>query len=106
MNKTTTAKTFKSRRAAQLAMTKAEKAYVAAIAEDRAALSNWVATPCNVPERVEAADARRNAALVGIKLACEHAQAIYSQAFKQGFFVRSWHFGCNPTRDLIAANID
>ena len=33
-------------------------------------------------------------------------RAIYDQATAQGFWISSWHFGCNPTRDLIAANMD
>lgn len=33
-------------------------------------------------------------------------EAIYNQAKAQGFWIRSWHFGTNPTRDLIAANMD
>lgn len=32
--------------------------------------------------------------------------AIYDQATAQGFWIKSWHFGHNPTRDLIAANMD
>lgn len=31
---------------------------------------------------------------------------IYTTATAQGFWISSWHFGCNPTRDLIAANMD
>lgn len=40
----------------------------------------------------------------------EVMRAIYNQATAQGFFLSSfgarWHFGHNPTRDLIAANMD
>lgn len=33
-------------------------------------------------------------------------RGVWERAQGQGFYIRSWHFGCNPTRDLIAANMD
>lgn len=33
-------------------------------------------------------------------------KAVYEQAIAQGFWVNSYHLGHNPTRDLIAANMD
>lgn len=93
--------TFKSDRAAKMAMTKAEKAYVAArsaVASARHAY--W--TPADERPTAETV-AELEAASTK---ACEHAEAVYAAAHAQGFWVRSWHFGHNPTRDLIAANMD
>lgn len=93
--------TFKSDRAAKMAMTKAEKAYVAArsaVASARHAY--W--TPADERPTAEAL-AELEAASTK---ACEHAEAVYAAARAQGFWVRSWHFGHNPTRDLISANMD
>lgn len=52
------------------------------------------------------ADRPRKAAEAAKDAAWAYAKAVYDQARAQGFYVRSWHFGVNPTRDLIAANID
>lgn len=48
---------------------------------------------------LRAAEAKRHAAWDAMK-------AIYDAADAQKIFIKSWHFGCNPTRDLIAANMD
>jgi len=89
---------FKSERAAKIAMTKAEKAYSAAMQ----AVSILRCQPVNVDSSQEwdAARATENAAF-------DLGSAVYAQAKRQGFYVRSWYFSdCNPTRDLIHANRD
>ncbi len=92
--------TFKSRRAAQIHMTRAERAYVdAMVASNCAYLTAMQAGHPSPLTYCEEMQARRDEA-------CDKAVAIYRAAIQQGFWVRSWHFGSNPTRDLIAANID
>ncbi len=93
-------KAFKSERAAKMAMTKAEKAYVEALGVAGRAYRDAMGMPGVDPieywrEKEALRDQPYKAAL-----------AVYEQAKSQGFWVRSWHFGYNPTRDLIAANID
>ena len=92
---------FKSRRAAQMAMTKAEKAYVAARQVAACAYQEGMANPnCDDPlayhdEMKLVADA-----------AWKKGHEVYTAAVEQGWYLKSWHFGSNPTRDLIAMNID
>lgn len=93
-------KPFKSNLAAKQAMTKAEKAYVdarcAANCAYRDAMEMEGVNPSEYHQQKQAeCDA-----------AWDYAQAVYDQAKAQGFWVKSWHFGSNPTRDLIAANMD
>ena len=93
-------KPFKSERAAKIAMTKAEKAYTDAMIASNCAYRDAMNSD-NV-DPIAASDAA-NAARV---TAYEFGAAVYAQAKSQNFYVRSWHFGENATRDLIAANID
>lgn len=90
---------FKSERAAKLAMTKANKAYDEAI-QARNAYSN---EPGGWNEE-------RFAGLRKLEQkmseAYEAGKKVYDAARAQGFWVHSYHFGHNPTRDLIAANMD
>ncbi len=92
-------KPFKSERAAKIAMTKAERAYIETPGSSSAyrdAMNTPGADP--VEESRKAEDAR--------KAAYEHMSAVYENAKASGFYVRSWYFGTNATRDLIAANMD
>lgn len=93
--------TFKSERAAKMAYTKAEKAWEA----KRAAVNSqtyefrkdgWNSERFAIVRALEAeAEVARDA-----------AQTVYNAARAQGFYVRSYYFSVNPTRDLIAANMD
>jgi hypothetical protein len=93
-----TVKPFASARAAKMAMSKAEKAYSAALnARNVAKCGPWT----------EAREAAVNAAEAEVQAAAAMGRAVYAQARAQGFWVDSWHFAdVNPTRDLITANID
>ncbi len=85
--------TFKSRHAAILAVRKAEKAYAAA----RSAFA--LARGSDMGEWTRLRLAMEEAGAAG----CE----IWFAANAQGFWVKSWDFqASNPTRDLIAANMD
>lgn len=95
--------TFKSDRAAKMAMTKAEKAYVAMRDARQEAQHAYWRDATNDRSKTEEALASAEAAYTK---AVDHAEAVYAGARAQGFWVRSWHFGYNPTRDLIAANMD
>ena len=95
--------TFKSDRAAKMAMTKAEKAYVATRdARHDAQHAYW---RDGSSDRSKTAEALAEAEAAYTK-ALDHAEAVYAGAKAQGFWVRSWHFGPNTTRDLIQANMD
>lgn len=95
--------TFKSDRAAKMAMTKAEKAYVATRnARHDAQHAYWRDATSS---RDKSAEALAEAEAAYTK-ALDHAENVYASARAQGFWVRSWHFGHNPTRDLISANMD
>lgn len=94
-------KKFKSERAAKVAYKKAENAAKEA---DRA-------TSVHVQEArrtgygdEETTDIRRLESAA--QRLWDEAHAIYKSAREQGFFVYSYHFGYNATRDLIRANID
>lgn len=92
--------TFKSRRAAQIHMTKAERAYVEAMVRANCAYHTAIEAGHEDPLAYhDAMQDERSAAW-------QRANAIYQAASEQGFWVRSWHFGSNPTRDLIHANMD
>lgn len=93
-------KPFKSERAAKIAMTKAEKAYMVTLGKAGSAYCDAMNTPGADPiEESRKAEAARTAAY-------EHGEAVYESAKASGFYVRSWYFGPNVTRDLIAANMD
>ena len=93
-------KPFKSERAAKMAMTKAEKAYEAAmLASNRAYREAMEMDGVDPSEYHAQKQAERDAAW-------EVMQGVYSQAQAQKFWVKSWYCGSNPTRDLIAANMD
>jgi hypothetical protein len=101
---------FKSERAAKVAYTKAEKAWEAKRSE------GWRArdTIRETMRTVGRMDSDEYNTLKATYERCEEEaktlfasmRAVYEQATKQKFYVRSWHFGANPTRDLIAANMD
>jgi hypothetical protein len=94
-------KPFKSQRAAQMMMTKVEKAYGEACGRSGSAYRD--AMQMDGVDPMKAHDDARIAREAAWELGC----AVYAQAKTQGFWVRSWHFSdCNPTRDLIAANMD
>ena len=103
-------KTFKSERAAKTAYTKAENAWEAKRSEGWAArdtIRETMRTIGSMPSaEYEALEATRIRCEGEAKVLFEEMRAVYDQATAQGFYVKSWHFGCNPTRDLIAANID
>lgn len=91
---------FKSQRAAQMAMTKAEKAYTNACRAANVAYRDAMASDADPM-------AAHDAAVKARSEAWDHGAAVYSAAKTQGYWVLSWHFSdSNPTRDLIAANID
>lgn len=91
---------FKSQRAAQMAMNKAEKAYTNACRAANVAYRDAMASDADPM-------AAHDAAVKARSEAWDHGAAVYSAAKAQGHFVFSWHFSdSNPTRDLIAANID
>ncbi len=102
------AMTFKSELAAKMAYKKAEKAALATrtVAQfvDQAANAAlpWDGTEKRAAER----EAFMKAIIAADVSAWAHARCIYDAARAQGFWIKSWHFGYNATRDLIAANID
>ena len=103
-------KTFKSERAAKMAYTKALTAFDAKEDEGRKARDTYRETmrlvgsmPTEEYEALRAIEVRCEAEAKGL---FEVMRAVYHQATEQGFYIRSWHFGTNPTRDLIAANMD
>lgn len=105
MTKTPAIKPFKSDRAAKMAMTKAERAYNEAQTATGGYYGRCVQDPNNHQTTEEIlADLRKLEALRD--QAHDYAAAVYEQARSQGFWVKSWCFGYNPTRDLIHANID
>lgn len=103
-------KTFKSERAAKMAYTKAENAWKAK--RDEASAAKWkVRDTMREQGSMDSAEYDR---LTALEKSCEEEakalfdvmRAVYEQATAQKFFVSAWHFGTNPTRDLIAANMD
>lgn len=96
-----TAAPFKSDRAAKLAFRKAEKAYYAARDAYNAVLHKSRETGWD-DEKFETLRKADEA----MKAAADHAEAVYKKVLREGFWVKSWEFGNNPTRDLIAANMD
>lgn len=111
MSKTnTTPAPFKSDRAAKMAYTKAENAWTAKRNEGLTARDTYRETfrQCGSMDSVqyEALKATEERCEKEADALFESMRAIYDRAKAQGIFVRSWHFGTNPTRDLITANID
>lgn len=110
MNSATKPVPFKSERAAKSAYTKAERAWMAKGNEGATARD----TIRETMRTVGSMDSAEYEALKATETRCEEEarvmfaamEAIYVQATAQGFYVKSWHFGHNPTRDLIAANMD
>jgi hypothetical protein len=106
----TTLKQFKSERAAKQAYTRAENAWEAKRTEGFQALN----TIRETMRRVMSMDTAEYESLTATHERCEKEalvlfevmRAVYDAAKGQGFWIKSWHFGHNPTRDLIAANID
>lgn len=97
---TSNALTFKSRRAAQIAMTKAERLYENAMVLCNGAYQRGMQIEGVDPlAYFESMRANRDAAF-------DNGAAIYAAARAHGFYVRCYFFGPNTTRDLIAANMD
>ena len=96
-----TVKPFKSARAAKLAMTKAENAYKAALA----AFGNKFREISSRPDH-DAWSKEYEAAKSVLEDARLMGNAVYAQAQAQRFYVKTWYFGSNPTRDLIRDNMD
>ena len=91
---------FKSQRSAQMAMTKAERAYTDACRKANVAYRDAMASDADPMVAHDAAVKARAEAW-------DRGSSVYAAAKSQGHWVRSWHFSdSNPTRDLIAANID
>ena len=92
---------FKSVRAAQIAMTKAERAMDAAsqaqrVKEDaRRDCADW---ETHAAELVLVEDAAH--------IARAYAFALYMAARAQEFYVKSWAFNYNPSRELAQNNVD
>lgn len=101
----TTIKPFKSERAAKMAYTKAEKAWEAARSKTCNYYGRTIQDPNNTKDSSEIfADLRVLEAQADALF--EEMREVYCQARSQNFWVKSWHFGCNVTRDLIQANMD
>lgn len=83
---------FISKRAAQIAMTKAEKAYKSAIS----AFYDSLRRGDGLYDKLQA----------DIETARLHGVEVYDSARAQGFYVQSYHFGYNATRELISDNVD
>lgn len=94
-------KQFKSERAAKMAYTKAEKAWEAA--RGATARQTHEFNPGGWNEERFAVIRELRAKEVPL---FEAMRAIYEQATAQKFYIRTWHFGVNPTRDLVSANMD
>lgn len=101
----TTIKPFKSERAAKMAMTKAERAYVDARGKANGHYGRCVTDPNNTKPWEEIRE-EEHALIAEADRLYDIAKATYDMARSQNFWVKSWHFGCNPTRDLIRANMD
>ncbi len=92
---------FRTGRSALLAMGKAEKAYEAAYAAECAKVGEISKRADYDTWRVE-----MDAAYAAKDAAYNQGAAVYAQAVSQKFYVRSYHFGHNTHRDLVAANND
>ena len=103
-------KAFKSNRAAKMAYTKAENAHNAKKNEEATARETY-----RDHFRTHGSmDSAQYEALLATEKRCKEEAAvlfetmreIYNQATSQGYFLPTWHFGTNATRDLIHANMD
>lgn len=94
-------KAFKSNRAAKMAYTKAEKVWNVAVNKASSLRHEYNKDGWN-EERFAAVRKLEDEA----KPFFEIMREIYNQATSQGYFLPTWHFGTNATRDLIAANMD
>ena len=99
------AKPFKSAMAAKFAMAKAEKAYSDARCRANSAYRDAMAMD-KLPEGFESCSDYHDAMEAAASAAYDVGAAVYAKAKAEGHWVKSWYFGHNPTRDLIAANID
>lgn len=94
-------KKFVSARAAKMAYTKAEKAAKAADSAVAKRIGEARKTGYGDEEHTEIRRLEQAAQRLW-----DEARAIYESARAQEFYVYSYHFGYNATRDLIRANID
>ncbi len=101
---------FKSARAAKMAYTKADNARKAKQNEGFTARDTYreeFRTKGSMDTaQYEALKATEERCEVEAAVLFETMRTIYTVATSQGFHLPTWHFGHNPTRDLIAANMD
>lgn len=92
---------FKSEHAAKCAYRAAERKFEAARDAYNAVLGSGRESGfCDeVFDKLRVADEAKKAAY-------DAAEVVYKKVRAEGYYVKSWHFGVNPTRDLIAANMD
>lgn len=93
--------TFKSDRAARIAYGKAERAWETARSAKNSARYECIKD--GVPEDFAEQMAPHEAAEAA---AYDKMVAVYEAAKAQGIWISSYHLGHNPTRDLIAMNMD
>lgn len=94
-----TVKAYTSKRAAKIAVTKAENAYELAV-------RNRCTDEWHSPRRWDDDNALSKRVNEYADQAYANLAATVAAATEQGFVVHSWHVGPNATRDLIAANMD
>lgn len=102
---------FKSAIAAKQAYTRAENAWeaVRGLANDltwerrRKLQDSGGSMDCAEYEAYDRRIAQTQMEAEAKRVACK---AVYDTATAQGHFVKSYHFGHNPTRDLVLQNID
>lgn len=95
--------TFKTQRAAQMSMAKAEKAYAVASAAERETYLAWC---CDHTSTRDASVNAHEANKAARETAHDHAETVHAAVKAAGFCVRSRMFDYDPTRELISANID
>ena len=102
--------TFKSERAAKMAYTKAKKAQRAKETEGHIARDTYgeVFARCGEMDtaQYEALRATEERCAAEAAELYEAMRVIYTAATAQEFWLDSWEFGENATRDLIRANCD
>lgn len=105
-----TTKPFKSARAAKIAYTKAEKAWDAKRSEGwtaRDTIREKMRQDGSMPSaEYDALKATEDRCAAEAEALFETMRLIYNKATAEGHWIKSWHFGHNPTRDLIANNMD
>jgi len=104
-------KPFKSNRAAKTAYTQKKNAWEAKRTEGweaRDTIRNTMRETGSMPKaEYEALEATQNRCESEAKALYEELRAIYTQAVDvQGFYLDTWEFGNNPTRELIRNNMD